>query len=281
MPEGDTVWRTARRLHQALAGQRLLAADLRWPELSTAALAGLLVTEVTARGKHLLVRFDNDWTLHSHLRMEGSWVVQPTDPAQPLPAISARSAVRAILVGPEWTALGLRLGELDLVRSDEEHTLVGHLGPDVLDPAFEPGAAASNLAASGTGIGAALLDQRNLAGVGTLWASESLFAEGLHPVTPAASLADARLVRLVSRARRLMSANLDHAVQSSTGSRRPGRTTYVFGRRGRPCLRCGATVGVITVGPATRERALSYCPRCQPPERDVPGPQVTATSNSR
>ena len=88
-------------------------------------------------------------------------------------------------------------------------------------------------------------------------------------------------VRLVSRARRLMSANLDHAVQSSTGSRRPGRTTYVFGRRGRPCLRCGATVGVITVGPATRERALSYCPRCQPPERDVPGPQVTATSDFR
>ena len=264
MPEGDTVLRTARRLHQALAGRALLAADLRWPGLSTAALTGMVVTEVTARGKHLLTRFDTGWTLHSHLRMEGSWVIRPTVAGPPLPLVSERSTVRAILVGPEWTALGLRLGMLDLVRTDEEHHLVGHLGPDVLDPGFDAETAVANLAASGTSIGAALLDQRNLAGIGTLWASETLFAEHLHPLGAVGLLDQRALAVVVARARLLLTANLDHAVQSSTGSRRPGRETYVHGRSGRPCLRCGATVGLVLVGPVTRERQLCFCPRCQP-----------------
>lgn len=268
MPEGDTVLRTARRLHQALAGRPLLAADLRWPGLSTATLAGMVVTQVTARGKHLLTRFDTGWTLHSHLRMEGSWVIQPTAAGAPLPQVSDRSRVRAILVGPEWTALGLRLGMLDLVRTEDEQRLVGHLGPDVLDPHFDAETAAANLGASDTTIGAALLDQRNLAGIGTLWASESLFAEHLHPLEAVGLLDRRALGAVVARARRLMTANLDHAVQSSTGSRRPGRETYVHGRSGRPCLRCGATVGVVLVGPVTRERQLCFCPRCQP--RKVP-----------
>lgn len=264
MPEGDTVLRTARRLHQALAGRPLLAADLRWPGLSTATLAGMVVTEVTARGKHLLTRFDTGWTLHSHLRMEGSWVIQPTAAGASLPQVSERSSVRAILVGPEWTALGLRLGMLDLVRTEDEQRLVGHLGPDVLDPDFDVETAAANLGASATTIGAALLEQRNLAGIGTLWASESLFAEHLHPLEAVGLLDQRVLGAVVARARRLMTANLDHAVQSSTGSRRPGRETYVHGRSGRPCLRCGATVGVVLVGPVTRERQLCFCPGCQP-----------------
>ncbi|MGB8021423.1 MAG: DNA-formamidopyrimidine glycosylase family protein [Candidatus Nanopelagicales bacterium] len=269
MPEGDTVLRTARRLHQALAGRALLAADLRWPGLSTAALAGMVVTEVTARGKHLLTRFDTGWTLHSHLRMEGSWVIRRTSEGTQLPLVSERSSVRAILVGPEWTALGLRLGMLDLVRTEEEHQLVGHLGPDVLGPGFDVERAAANLAASDTSIGAALLDQRNLAGIGTLWASETLFAEHLHPLDPAAQLDQRALAAVVASARRLMIANLDHAVQSSTGSRRPGRETYVHGRSRRPCLRCGAIVNVVLVGPVTQERQLCYCPGCQP--RLAPG----------
>lgn len=174
-----------------------------------------------------------------------------------------REKVRAILVTEPWTALGLRLGMLDLVRTSEEHTLIGHLGPDILDEAFDLDRAVANLAASGATIGAALLDQRNLAGVGTLWASESLFAQRLNPWLPAATLTPSRLSGVVERARRLMTANLPHAVQSTTGSRREGENTYVHGRSGRPCRRCGSTVRVAPIGPPTRERAMFYCPTCQ------------------
>lgn len=139
MPEGDTVFRTCARQHEALAGRTLLAADLRWPTLSTASLAGQEITEVVPRGKHILMRLDSGWTLHSHLRMEGQWRVSRTETdAHGRSGIGragrARDDIRAILVTEPWTATGLRLGMLDLVRSSEEASLVGHLGPDILSP---------------------------------------------------------------------------------------------------------------------------------------------------
>jgi len=272
MPEGDSVWRTARRLHEALAGRVLLGADLRWPNLSTARLAGVGVVEVVPRGKHLLVRLDNGWTLHSHLRMDGSWLVQPT-PKPPRrvperrygrrPESAGPGFVRAVLVGAEWTAIGVDLGMLDLVRTDREHTLVGHLGPDLLDPGFDAERAVANLAAADGTIGAALLDQTNLAGIGTIWASETLFAERVPPWTPARELPPDALARIVERARRLLSRSVEHPVPSSTGIRRRGRSTYVHGRSGRPCRRCGGTVRVASIGAAALERPMFYCPGCQ------------------
>lgn len=269
MPEGDAVWRTSRRLHEALAGRVLTSADLRWPSLATAALAGLTVTEVVPRGKHILLRLDNGWTLHSHLRMDGSWRVEPTRPGR----VSSRRTpgrtsqgpgfVRAVLANREWTAVGVDLGMLDLVRTDREHTLVGHLGPDLLDPGFDAALAITNLAAAEGSIGAALMDQTNLAGIGTIWASETLFAERVPPWTPAGALARDELARIVERARRLLTASIQHQVPSSTGVRQPGRNTYVHGRSGRPCRRCGTTVRVSPIGPPTRERPMFYCPGCQ------------------
>ena len=276
MPEGDTVFRTCARLHEALAGRVLLAADLRWPGLSTAGLAGMTVTEVVPRGKHILLRLDSGLTLHSHLKMEGQWRISRTS-GNPV-ALAARAGndprrrerldrgsrgsddVRAILVTEEWTATGLRLGMLDLVRTAEERTLVGHLGPDILSPDFDEQQAVGNLTGP---IGAALLDQRNLAGIGTMWASESLFLRRILPWKDAAELGPGALAGVVDRARRLMTANLPHAVQTSTGIRRDGENTYVHGRSGRPCRRCGTTVRVAQIGPPTRERAMFYCPTCQ------------------
>ena len=290
MPEGDTVHRTCARLHEALAGRVVRASDLRWPGVSTADLTGMTVVEVVPRGKHILVRLDSGWTLHSHLRMEGQWRLERT--GAPAPVLGAgpgpssldprrrdrldragrgrrpqtattASDARAILVTDEWTAIGLRLGALDLVRTAAEHTLVGHLGPDILDAEFDLGRAVANLAASGTTVGAALLEQRNLAGIGTLWASESLFLEHQHPWAMVGDLTEQQLTAVVARARRLMLAALPHAVQSSTGSRRHGENTYVHGRSGRPCRRCGGTVRVAMIGPPTRERTMFYCPACQ------------------
>ncbi|MGC3954957.1 MAG: DNA-formamidopyrimidine glycosylase family protein [Propionicimonas sp.] len=294
MPEGDSVWRAARKLDQALSARELLDADLRWPSLATAKLAGMTVIETVPRGKHILTRLDSGWTLHSHLRMDGSWVIRPTTREGSLrggsatlgqarrPSARARAAaiplrmsgrrpesrgggfVRAALVGPDYTAIGVDLGMLDLVRTREEHTLVGHLGPDLLDPAFDAELAVANLAKAEGTIGAALLDQTNLAGIGTIWASETLFAERLWPWLPAAGLSTTTLTRLVARAQRFLLASIRQSVPSSTGSVRHGENSYVHGRAGRPCRRCGRPIQVAPIGPPTRERPMFHCPTCQP-----------------
>ena len=261
MPEGDTVWRTAARLHEALAGERLERADLRWPSLATADLRGARTLEVRSRGKHLLHRLDTGLTLHSHLRMEGQWRIEAT--AALTPRLLTNGQLRALLGTTRWTAIGLRLGMLDLVATDAEDSLVGHLGPDVLGPDWDPQRAAANLAASQETIGAALLDQRTLAGVGTMYAAESLFLERLGPWTPAASLAAPTIVGLVERAHRLLDTGRRSAIQSTTGSTRRGETTFVHGRSGRPCRRCGTTVRVAMVGAPPQERTMFYCPGCQ------------------
>lgn len=261
MPEGDTVWRTAARLHEALAGHPLERADLRWPSLATAELRGARTVEVRSRGKHLLHRLDSGLTLHSHLRMEGQWRIEATQ------AVTARTLtndhLRAVLGTAQWTALGLRLGMLDLVATDAEDTVVGHLGPDLLGADWDPELAGAHLAASMQTIGAALLDQRVLAGVGTMYAAESLFLERLGPWTPAADLPSATIAGLVARAHRLLDAGRRHAIQSTTGSTRRGETTFVHGRSGRPCRRCGTTVRVAMVGAPPQERTMFYCPGCQ------------------
>lgn len=259
MPEGDTVFRTADRLNQAFAGRLLTRTDLRWPGIETTDLTGRGTLGVVSCGKHILHRVDGGWTIHSHLRMEGSWQVGRS--GSPLPRRYPEHAIRAVLATAEWTAWGVRLGMLDLVRTEAEATLVGHLGPDVLGPDWDAGRASANLAVDPAPLGAALLDQRNLAGLGTLWVSETLFLERLSPWTtePAPDV----LQRVVARAKRLLDANVRHAVQSSTGDRTPGRETYVHARSGRPCRRCGAIVRVASIGPATRERTMSYCPGCQ------------------
>lgn len=258
MPEGDTVWRTAQRLNQAFAGDQLTVSDLRWPGLSTHDFRGVTTIEVVSRGKHLLHRLATGWTIHSHLRMEGSWRILRTAVARPPGA-----AVRAVLATGEWTAHGVRLGLLDVVRTGDEATLVGHLGPDLLGPDWDAAEAVRRLRGSGASIGAALLDQTNLAGLGTIWTAETLFLQRLHPWRPVADLTDEQLAAVVERARRLLTASKDHAVPASTGLRREGANTYAHGRSGLPCRRCGTIVRVSMIGPPTRERTMFYCPGCQ------------------
>lgn len=262
MPEGDTVWRTARRLDAVFAGRVLAECDLRWPGLSTLDLTGAVTTEVVPRGKHLLHRLDSGWTIHSHLRMEGSWRIEKTDAGPP----PRGPAVRAVLATEEYGAVGWSLGMLDVVRTDAEHTLVGHLGPDLLDPAWDAATrttAVANLQASPEPLAVALLDQTNLAGLGTMWAAESLFAQRLDPFAPAAGYSAATLGALVDRARRLLAASCANAVPSATGSTVAGHHTYVHGRRRKPCRRCGTLVEMRLAGPPTRERTIFFCPRCQ------------------
>jgi endonuclease-8 len=261
VPEGDTVWRTAQRLHAALAGRVIVESDLRWPEISTADLRGRSTLEVVSRGKHLLHRVEGGLTLHSHLRMEGQWRVEAT------PTLADRwrrnPQLRALVSAPDWTALGLRLGMLDLVPTAREGELVGHLGPDVLGPDWDRERAVGNVLAATAPVGAALLDQRNLAGVGTMWCAEALFLERVHPWSLPADLGRRTVERLVDRTQRLMDQGRHDGVQSSTGSRRQGETQYVHARSGRPCRRCGTTVRVAPIGVPPQERTMFYCPACQ------------------
>ncbi|GAB7190633.1 Fpg/Nei family DNA glycosylase [Kineococcus sp. NUM-3379] len=263
MPEGDTVWRTARRLHQALAGRELTGSDLRWPTLAAADLTGAHVTEVASAGKHLLVRMTGapgELTLHSHLRMEGSWHVHRT--GEPWATRRAEHGVRAVLTTAEWTAVGHLLGMLDLVPTAAEDTLVGHLGPDLLGPGWDPAEAERRLLADPEReIGQALLDQRVLAGVGTLYMAESLFLARLTPWSPVRDLADP--TAFVALLHRLLDVNKDRAAQVTTGDLRPGRQHWVHPRSGKPCHRCGGTIRVARLGEPPTDRVAFYCPGCQ------------------
>ena len=265
MPEGDVVWRTARRLATALAGRRLVTSDLRWPSLATVDLTGRPVTEVVSVGKHILTRVsasddEPGLTLHSHLKMEGSWHVHRTGEAWQRPR--SAHAVRAVLANEDWTAVGHALGALDLVLTTDERSLVGHLGPDVLGPGWDAAAAAENLAAEpDRPIGEALLDQRVLAGVGTFFMAEALFVRGVTPWTPVRDAGD--LLAVTDLVHRMLDLARRSPTQTTTGDTRPGRREYVHSRSGRPCRRCGSTVRVAPLGGPQQERVAFYCPSCQ------------------
>jgi endonuclease-8 len=261
MPEGDTVWLTARRLNQALAGRPLTISDFRVPALATIDLRGATVTEVVARGKHILTRLADDRTVHSHLRMDGSWYVSQTGgrPPRRHPA----HMIRVQLGNAEWLATGYRVHDLKVLPRAGEAEFVGHLGPDLLGPDWDAERAAANLRQQpDVPIGEALLDQRNLAGIGNLYKCEVLFIERVNPWTPAGDVPD--LVRLVSTAQRLMRANRDHPEQSTTGLVGRGRDHWVYERAGEGCLRCRTPIERAQQGTPPRARSTWWCPRCQP-----------------
>ena len=237
MPEGDTVFLLARRLDRSLRGRRLARGELRVPAHATADLAGRTVLEHDTYGKHLLTRFDDGLTLHTHLRMDGSWTV--VNPGKRLPG-KLMPDVRVVLAcenGP--TAYGLSLPVVELLRTEDENDAVGYLGPDPLRPDWDAAAAVANLGADPTRpLAAALLDQRNLAGLGNLWANEISFLRGYSPWTPVGDVDIPATVALAARALR-HSARTPGALQITTGNRRRGSEHWVSGRAGQPCRRCG------------------------------------------
>ncbi|MGW7109263.1 Fpg/Nei family DNA glycosylase [Streptomyces xanthophaeus] len=260
MPEGDSVHRAASRLHAALAGEPLILSDLRVPRFATADLTGRTTLEVVPRGKHLLARFEGGLTLHSHLRMDGAWHVFPAGaPWRGGPAYE----IRALLGTAAHTAVGYRLPVLELLRTADEERAVGHLGPDLLGPDWDPARAAANLlAVPGRPLGEALLDQRNLAGIGNIYKSELCFLAQVTPWTPVGALPDpeATLPRIAAAAQRLLAANTgEHGRRNTTGSRRPGQELFVYGRARRPCLRCGTPVREAPQD----DRPTYWCPSCQ------------------
>ena len=266
VPEGDTVWLAAKRMDTALHGATLVRGELRVPQLAEIDLAGATVTEVVPRGKHMLIRFADGRTLRTHYRMDGSWhVYRPGARWRGGPAFS----IRAVFTTPEWECVGYRLHDMAMVRTSDEASVVGHLGPDVLGPDWDLEEALRRLRAQpDEQIGVAILDQRNLAGLGNLYKVETLFLCGVNPWARVADVPD--LPGLVERGRSLMLANRDRPEQSTTGDTRRGQDHWVAGRKGRPCRRCRTTILLGDQGPDLQERVTWWCPRCQATPAPVP-----------
>jgi endonuclease-8 len=261
MPEGDTVFATGRTLAKALAGRVLRRGELRHPRLSTADLTGRSVSGVRTVGKHLFVRFDNGLSLHSHLRMDGSWQVHRLGSRWRVPA----HQVRAVLANDEFEAIGVRLHEMELVRTEREATLVGHLGPDLLDPEWSADHAARACRALAGNpdreIGLALMDQRVMAGVGNLYKAEVCFLLGVSPWTPVSEVDINRAVRL---SRDLLLRNALRHDRNTTGQAGRDRRLWVYEQARRGCLHCGGRIAVADQGTGLEVRKTWFCPTCQP-----------------
>jgi endonuclease-8 len=256
VPEGDTVYKSARLQHAALAGRVLTGFDLRVPRFATADLTGETVHEVVTRGKHLLHRIGG-YTLHTHLKMEGAWRTYRPGERWRRPAYQAR----AVLTTADVVAVGFELGITELLRREDEGTVVGHLGPDLLGQDWDAAVAVERLAAHPEDpIFVAALDQRNLAGIGNVYANELCFLRGVLPTRP---VADVQLPPFVDLAERMLQANKDRWERSTTGDLRPGRRTWVYGRTGQPCRRCGTRLLGGELGRVQQERVVTWCPRCQ------------------
>jgi endonuclease-8 len=259
VPEGDILRRTAQRLDQALTGRVIIRADLRWPDVATVDLVGLTVQGTVSYGKHLLTRFDDGRTLHTHLRMDGSWGVARTGSPE---AAGRGPVVRAVLANDLWTAIGHRLGMMDVVATRDEGLLLGHLGPDILAEEFEPAGLARALVSlesrGSVPVCEALLDQGVIAGIGTIYAAESLFARRVWPWTRVRDVDDPAALLLTAR----------HLMQGSVERPWSGRTEAtglpkVHGRLREPCRRCGAPIAVGQARRPPMQRPIFYCPRCQ------------------
>jgi endonuclease VIII len=250
MPEGDTVFHTAETLRRALVGRTLTRCDVRVPRFATVDLTGRVVDEVCSRGKHLFIRV-GPASIHSHLKMDGSWRVTSQ-------AKRADHRVRIILEASDIRAVGIDLGVLEILDRAHDGDVVEHLGPDLLGDDWDPKVAAANLTARpDRPIAEALLDQRVLAGIGNVYCNELCFVSGYLPTAPVSAVTDP--CRLVSRARDMLWANRFRRNRCTTGDTRTGRQLWVYGRAGQSCRRCRTPINYDDRG----DRVAYWCPACQ------------------
>lgn len=255
MPEGDTVFRAANKLRTALAGKMLTRCDVRVPKFATVDLTGQVVDEVLSRGKHLFIRV-GDASIHSHLKMDGAWLVDGQIRRIP------QHKVRIVLETADSRAAGVDLGVLEILRRDLDMDAVAHLGPDLLGDDWEPRVAAANLTTDpDRPLAETLLDQRVMAGVGNVYANELCFVSGRLPSSPVSAVKDP--LRIVQRARDMLWLNRSRVNRTTTGNTRAGSDLWVYGRVGRPCRRCGTTIESDRAQVTGTERISFWCPVCQ------------------
>ncbi|MEO6350875.1 MAG: DNA-formamidopyrimidine glycosylase family protein [Candidatus Limnocylindrales bacterium] len=270
MPEGDTLARIAAVLGPILVGQTVTGARGRPGGARLEKVVGHKVESVEARGKHLLIAFDQGLTLHTHLALHGSWHRYRAgerwrrSPSRAVAVIETAAATAVCFDAPTV--------ELIETRALAVHDRLTWLGPDLSDPNFDRAAALAGLrdpSRAQMSIGDALLDQRAAAGIGNVYRSELSFMERLDPFTPVSDVSDDVVARLLERASRLIIANSRGGARVTTDPSTPG-DLYVYGRTGRPCRRCGTLVKsrVVRARPEANPRRVFWCPSCQAPRQE-------------
>jgi endonuclease-8 len=271
MPEGDTIFRAARTLQRALAGRVVTRFESAFPALTRidadGPIAGRTIESVASRGKHLLMAFSGDLVLRTHMRMNGSWHIYRSGERWRRPARDLR-----ILVATDaYVAVAFNVPVAEFIAGDPaRHAPLAALGPDLAAGPVDRGVVRARIRARGADpIADVLLDQRVVAGLGNVLKSEVLFASGVQPFTPVADLGDAAIDRIVEQAERLMVYNIRDAAAAggpavgrrTTGRLNPAEQLWVYGRGGRPCLRCGTAIAARKTG--ADARITYWCPRCQ------------------
>lgn len=274
MPEGDTIFRAARTLQQALAGKRVVRFESMFPQLTRVhddePITGRTVEAVRSAGKHLLMEFSGGLLLRTHMRMNGSWhIYRPGETWQ-----RPRRAMRILVATEEFVAVGFDIPVAEIIKAKDlrRHEELRQLGPDLLGDAFDPAEAARRIRDRGSNeIADALLNQRVLAGIGNVYKSEVLFACGVSPFATVDQVTDDEVSCLVATARRFLTANVTDNLSpmtTYTGFRRttrradPKERLWVYGRVGDPCRKCGTAISIRAQG---RDARLTYwCSRCQP-----------------
>ena len=273
MPEGDTIFRSARTLKAALAGRTVTAFESRFASLDRhvvdAPLAGQTVLDVRAVGKHLLMEFSGGLVLRTHMRMNGSWhVYRPGERWR-----RGRAAMSILIATDAFVAVAFDVPVAEFVPAARlgRHEPLARLGPDLLAESFDAGEAAARLAARGNDpVAVALIDQSVMAGAGNVYKSEALFLAGIHPGRRVSTLTDEEIRHLISKLRALMRANVADPAAGGLDVRGYRRTTrladpaarlWVYGRTGRPCRRCGTPIRYGKQG--EEARGTYWCERCQ------------------
>lgn len=259
MPEGDTIERTARALRPLLRRRRIDAVH-RGSTLSAAdSLSGRVVTDVEARGKHLLIHLDDGRILHSHLGMTGAWHIYRAEQRWHKPR---RLATLAMAVG-EHVVVCFSPKTIEILRQAElrSHAALGPLGPDLLDATLDTGEILHRFrAVDGRPIGEAVMNQSVISGIGNVYKSETLFLTTINPFVTVARLADEQIVRWVVTARGLLRRNLQ-GFPRRTRFRQDGPALWVYRRAGAPCLVCGVSIRMRRQGELGR--STYWCPQCQ------------------
>lgn len=254
-----------------MTGREVLHTSLRVPSVALHDFSGAIVDRVWPYGKHLFMQFGGQ-ILHTHLKMEGTWAVHRHGDRWRKPAHTARVVLRLADARP-IEVVGHSLGFVRVFPTDHYHEQIAHLGPDVLGE-WDPGEARRRIEAEPrASIGEALLEQRNVAGVGNEYRAEICYLCGIHP---ARRVDEVDVEQVLDVTRRVMWANRDAPVRVTTGVRRAGETTYVFGRHGRPCRRCGTVIQRAWLG----ERIIWWCPACQPAAPDYVAVPVVPTGRA-
>jgi endonuclease-8 len=259
MPEGDTILRAAQTLQKAIGGQTISKFESSLPEIRRASkgLLGKRITEVTARGKNLLIHFEDGPVLRTHLRMHGSWhIYRPGERWRITPG-----AARVVIEAGEWVAVCFSAPTVELIASNiETHPVIGSLGPDVLSETFDLQKATELLlSASDREIGEVILDQTLVAGIGNVYKSEVLFITRTDPRATPRELGEERIVSILEEAKKQMRANMGTNARRTRGL--TGENLWVYRRSGKNCLRCGETIRMIRQSELLR--STYYCPSCQ------------------